>query len=94
MALPLFNIFVSICTMVLMSFDRVRVIAQGKTTGRRYAKVAVGLTWVLSLVLTAPQFYEYRLGEKWEEEDNETEVACSSHGQSWLGGGGGGWRAR
>ena len=92
MALPLFNIFSSICTMVLMSFDRVRVIAQGQTSKKHHAIVAVILTWVFSLVLTAPQFYEYQLLEKWEEEENETELACTSAGKlcrsTWWGGGG------
>jgi hypothetical protein len=79
MALPLFNIFSSICTMLLMSFDRLRVIVQGQSTVKKHAKIAIGLCWVFSPVLTAPQFYEYRLLEK--PEGNHTELACSSYGE-------------
>ena len=82
MALPLFNIFISIGTMVLMSLDRLRVIAQGLTTTKHQAIAAIILTWVVALVLTAPQFYEYHLMEKWEEEENKLELVCSSAGES------------
>ncbi|XP_076456364.1 QRFP-like peptide receptor [Babylonia areolata] len=81
MALPLFNIYSSVCTMVIMSFDRVRVIIHSISTSRKQAAILLVVTWVLSLGLTAPQFYEYRLVEKWEEEENETELACSSAGR-------------
>ncbi|XP_070209663.1 two pore potassium channel protein sup-9-like [Littorina saxatilis] len=78
MALPLFNIYSSICTMVVMSFDRLRVMVRGATTPKNHALMAILFTWVLSLVLTAPQFYEYSLVEKGEEGEKETELVCSS----------------
>ena len=36
--------------------------------------------WLLSLAGSSPQFYEYSLYEHFEEEENETEIACGSHG--------------
>ncbi|KAL8561512.1 hypothetical protein ACOMHN_057206 [Nucella lapillus] len=82
MALPLFNIYCSICTMVLMSFDRMWIIVKGKSMSQRKAAISLLVTWTLSLLLTAPQFYEYRLVEKWEEEENEMELDCSSFGRN------------
>nr|KAG5701117.1 hypothetical protein BaRGS_002593 [Batillaria attramentaria] len=80
MSMPLFNIMTSISTMVVISFERMRVIVRKRQASLRQAIVAVVITWVFSLVITAPQLYEYRIVEKWEEDENETEITCSSTG--------------
>ena len=81
MALPLFNMCSSVCTMVLMSCDRLRVIVQGKSTSRQQALGFLLATWLLALVMTAPQLYEYRLVHQPQDGANLTQLSCSSDGK-------------
>ncbi|XP_041376757.1 histamine H2 receptor-like [Gigantopelta aegis] len=77
---PLLTITCSITTMVVMSFDRHVAIVYQKILTQMQAVLLVGLVWMISMAMTGPQIYEYSTYHKFDADDNETEVACGSHG--------------
>ena len=80
MSVPLLTITCSISTMVVMSFDRHISIVYQRNLSQVQAVLMVGMVWVISMAMTGPQIYEYSTYVKFEEQENETEIACGSHG--------------
>ena len=78
MTLPMVSIVSSIMTMVAMSLERYRALLHKRHLTRRTTYVILVLVWLVSLVLAAPQLYEYSVVEEFEITENETEIVCGS----------------
>ena len=78
--IPLFIVMAAIFTIVVIAVDRFRVMLYRKTLYRWKSLVVVGLIWLVSCGISAPQLYEYSVYYKTNEETNRTQKVCGSEG--------------
>ena len=80
MFFPTFIIMSTIFTIVATATDRYRVMIRHQTLSKRGAFIIVGIIWVVSAAISAPQIYEYNVYKSVDDDTNMTLTACGSEG--------------
>ena len=76
----MFSVMSSISTIIAIAADRYRVMVRRRLLARCGALVAVGITWLISFCVSAPQLYEYNIYYIPHSETNQTQKTCGSEG--------------
>ena len=79
MFLPLFIVTSAIFTIIAIAADRYRVMIYRQTPQRRETLITVAIVWVISLCVSAPQFYEYSIYTNVNPVTNRTQTHCGSY---------------
>lgn len=81
MFMPKLSVMGAILTIVAIAIDRYRVIVIQKHINRRGALTAIACIWLTSILVSAPQLYEYNVYEDTDEyNSNVTYISCGSEG--------------